>query len=210
MDKIGQGLAEVIGSFVGWMMSTVDNHQGVMQFLVACAGIVLAIGVAVLAYKIIRGGIRAVIGWYRGVTNRIRGYYRWVMRRRIVMFMKGKFMAKMKIRKMADAFEDIIFANELSGFLSDHEGRKLRHKMAEVLGTSHIAPRPIGKKLRRHFFGETFVDAKGVEHFVPPTYEKLAGPKQPMAAGPKPGADQPASNVVHSAALERLRKQKVA
>lgn len=210
MDKILQGLAEVIGSFVGWVTSIVDNHQGVMQFLVACAGIVAAIAVSVLAYKFVRMIIRSVVGTYRGIVHRLRGYYRWVMRRRVVMFMKGKFMAKMKTRVLADDFEEVIFRREMSGFLSDHEGRKLRHKMAEVLGTRHIAPRAIGVKLRRHFFGETFKDKNGKEHFTPPSYESLAGPKQVMAAGGPPGSDKPASNVVHSAALDRLRKQKSA
>lgn len=210
MNKVMEGLAEVFGSVAGWIMSAVDNHQGIMQFVVACAGIVAAIAVAVLAWKFVRMVYRTVVGTYRGIKHWFYDKYRWVMRRRSIMFMKGKFMARWKTRVMADRIEEVIFEAEMKKFISDHEGRKLRHKMAEVLGTRHIAPRPIGAKLRRYFLGETFKGKDGKEHFVPPSYESLAGPKQPMAAGGPPGSDKPASNVVHSAALDRLRKQKSA
>lgn len=204
LSKIIEGLSGLFGSAIGSLVRFVDTNPSVTQMFVATIGLAGAVIATIVAFRLIRWAFRKARSFVHGIRDRYFGVIRRVEKNAVFQRMKGKFMAKWTTRYMADRFEDVILEAEVSGILSNQQGRRLRKRMAAATGASDLAPRLIGKKLRAYFLGATHKTKTG-EFKVPPGYQKLAGPTAKFsAAGGPPGTPTP-KNVVKSATLERMR-----
>jgi len=208
LRTFAEAAVALAGTIVGSLIRLFDNNPGLTQWLYTSIGIAALFIAAYAVVKIIAWMYRKIRSMLREIRFRIRRSLRMLDKIQSFRRLKGKFMAKYKHSVMADRFDDVIFAAELENFLSNQEGRRLRKLMGKALGLPDLVPRPIGRKLVLHFKGGI---GKG-NTVIPPTYKKLAGPKEGAKLGPKPGEgvdiQTVAPNVVHSATLERLRLKK--
>jgi hypothetical protein len=204
VNKLLEAIVGVVGAFIGWIISSVDNNPAIAKVAFSTAGLAALFIAVYAAMKIAMWMFAKITSTIRSVRHRTIRLSRWMGRNRVLRSLKGKFMAKWKTSVMADDFEELIFKRQMEGFLSDQEANRLRKKMGKALGLLDIMPRSIGKKLRWHFKGG--VVGKDI---IPATYQKLAGPVKPIPGG-KPGEDVKVAdaNVVRSATLDRLREKR--
>lgn len=204
---------ELVSTSIQYVVDTADRNFELLRFVWAVAVIGLVLFVMYKTFKMV---VRTV----QGAANFARSIRYWWLRRTvrirksaIFRSMKGKFMAKYQIGELGSRIDDVIFDMEMQGRLPEAMGKRLRKKIGVAIGDPFMIPRKVGKlALRHHFLGskKTTKDGKVVD--VPPVYEKLAGPKQPIP-GPKPGEDiqpvvQSGGNV--SNFLQHVREKKSA
>lgn len=204
--KLGEAVAGIVGGLLGWMVMYFDTHPFAGQALVVLASTAAFFVAVYAAWKIVSWTYRKVMFTAFGIRMRWYAFLKRLNKNRVFRSLKGKFMAKWKASYMADRFEDLIFEEQMSGKLSDQEARLMSKKIGKALGLTDLLPRhKLGKKLRYYFLGG--VGKKGKP--FPPEYQKLAGPRQPIPGG-HPSQDVKPSNVVQSAMLAKLRKEKTA